>query len=694
MAQPSTTNPYFNKYYGPAAGPPQVGPFLPQISIPMPSMEQVLPWINPLPALANIFAPNADLAAASRVPQGADESNMGYSLRTGVQGLRDAFSNAWTGPGQAVLGAFQRAAETPNDRVNAARVAPAPYHGSGWSAQPQAPMGLAEALAMAVGQESPATAAVRSNFNPFGSFRSTSGPGDARDGGARVHRGRDWAMPEGTPIVAPQPFQILATGNDARSGNFARVQFADGTVHSFSHLKAKPPIGGGMAGDPIALSGRSGNATGPSVHVRSWGPDGQEIADPQSYFSGGGGIMDRMGQIAGNFGMAPPAFDTSGFDAARSGIAAASRASTEPFSATYTEQPRPERPAAEAFTAPDFSASDKAFELAKPEAPFADKKDVLKTERQYYFRGLAAALGSLNFSDGVGLGELFAKLGAGALGGRLEGDEFIREKREEYDKNLRQYQVALANRDQQKAITLAEVNNRNVEQRNAYNNAKFSDNLSEWARTLNGIRDGKLYTRSVKDGKVTETVTPIDPSLRAPYFLRMGEVGMQQGNAQNSYNMQIYGAMREDARTALAFSLTDPSATPQQRNQAALVELADRASSVIGSGSWESMVPPDEAQQLKAQAAAAAGMQYNPKMGLFSGAGGTPSSEQLQTYQRFLQSKLLEMVVNGGPASIKQFYDSSNWSYMGQQLENRRTTTRRDAMGRTTSSVTQAFGAQ
>ncbi len=83
-------------------------------------------------------------------------------------------------------------------------------------------------------------------------------------------------MPEGTPIIAARSGVVVKTeneqagrGNDP-SGNFVRVQHDDGTEGAYLHLKqgsVSVRVGQRVAvGSPLALSGNTGNSSGPHLH--------------------------------------------------------------------------------------------------------------------------------------------------------------------------------------------------------------------------------------------------------------------------------------------------------------------------------------------------------------------------------------------------------------------------------------------
>ena len=110
-----------------------------------------------------------------------------------------------------------------------------------------------------------------------GPFRLTQGPnGNFSHTDAKSRYAMDIAMPEGTPIIAARSGMVVKTeneqvgrGNDA-SGNFVRVRHDDGSEAVYLHLKqgsVSVRVGQRVSvGSPLALSGNTGNSSGPHLH--------------------------------------------------------------------------------------------------------------------------------------------------------------------------------------------------------------------------------------------------------------------------------------------------------------------------------------------------------------------------------------------------------------------------------------------
>jgi len=110
-----------------------------------------------------------------------------------------------------------------------------------------------------------------------GPFRLTQGAnGQYSHFGTKSRYAMDIAMPEGTPIIAARGGVVVKTENAQTgrgsnpSGNFVRVLHDDGTMGVYLHLKqGSVSVREGQrvaVGSPLALSGNTGNSSGPHLH--------------------------------------------------------------------------------------------------------------------------------------------------------------------------------------------------------------------------------------------------------------------------------------------------------------------------------------------------------------------------------------------------------------------------------------------
>ncbi|MFJ8795783.1 peptidoglycan DD-metalloendopeptidase family protein [Streptomyces sp. NPDC102462] len=100
---------------------------------------------------------------------------------------------------------------------------------------------------------------------------------------AHRHTGQDFAVPVGTPVRAVGAGVVVAAGCDGPFGNNIVIRHDNGYHTQYAHLSVLRVSAGDSVGpgDPIALSGNSGNSSGPHLHfeVRVTQEFGSEV-DP------------------------------------------------------------------------------------------------------------------------------------------------------------------------------------------------------------------------------------------------------------------------------------------------------------------------------------------------------------------------------------------------------------------------------
>lgn len=92
--------------------------------------------------------------------------------------------------------------------------------------------------------------------------------------GTNGHNGLDFAVPVGTPVVAPMAGTITRVGADSANGNLVVMRSASGYTYWFVHLSRQVCSVGQTVtqGQTIAYSGNTGLSTGPHLHFGLYPP--------------------------------------------------------------------------------------------------------------------------------------------------------------------------------------------------------------------------------------------------------------------------------------------------------------------------------------------------------------------------------------------------------------------------------------
>ena len=105
----------------------------------------------------------------------------------------------------------------------------------------------------------------------------------------RSHNGIDIAAPVGTPIRAPLPGEVVASGPASGFGMWVRVRHDDGTITTYGHVnRSLVRVGEQVAaGEEIAEVGNRGRSTGPHLHMEVETPGGTTV-NPRPWLDGHG----------------------------------------------------------------------------------------------------------------------------------------------------------------------------------------------------------------------------------------------------------------------------------------------------------------------------------------------------------------------------------------------------------------------
>jgi murein DD-endopeptidase MepM/ murein hydrolase activator NlpD len=85
-----------------------------------------------------------------------------------------------------------------------------------------------------------------------------------------MHKGIDFAVPTGTPVMAAGDGTVAAAGNGGEYGNLVVIKHGNNYATAYAHLsRFAPGIRPGARvhqGEVVAYSGMTGLATGPHLH--------------------------------------------------------------------------------------------------------------------------------------------------------------------------------------------------------------------------------------------------------------------------------------------------------------------------------------------------------------------------------------------------------------------------------------------
>jgi hypothetical protein len=255
--------------------------------------------------------------------------------------------------------------------------------------------------------------------------------------------------------------------------------------------------------------------------------------------------------------------------------------------------------------------------------------------------------------------------------GAKAGDQEVQQRMDKFDAAMQQYQLAVAQRDDNKARDAANVANQNIASLNQYARDQWTVQAKEIEKHNPRIEDGVLKTfEKQPDGSITETHTPLDPARKTAALMAQANTAMAQSNATNEYSWQTYRANQGLAAAALPYAMADASSqgNAQGRDGIFAVGMFEAANAVTATGRWSELYSrylpggADAAMQRQREAYAAASIPLDPKTG--EPLPGTKIDKDAQeVINDYLSSKLVEDFVNSG----------KSWVLTGGEIENKET---------------------
>ena len=481
-------------------------------------------------------------------------------------------------------------------------------------------------------------------------------------------------MKVGTPIVAPpMGAKLIGSGAGGNAGNWGKWQLPDGSAMRVMHLTERPTAEVVGPGQPLAFIGNTGNASTKGTdrgvaHVETWDKSGKPVA-PAAFFgqanAGAGPQMGpnqaRMqGAIAAAGGMpVAPGPDMAGVNKHLQMLEQQKANIEKPYEFTYTPPDYPDRPAPEALKDIDYTKADAAFAAGAPKNPFGttpeeQEKGQLKMRRASYWAGLGQAFAS--FKDGQGLGSLLANAGGSMLSGAMQGDERVRAKMEEFDKNMANYKLQEGSRETTKATNTANLVNQNINANNRHAELTWMDKKQDLAKLdVQFTPDGRAVVgKDNPDGTRTFTSTMVNPAAVNGILEQIG-LTHERASALKTRSQELeYQGELSMFKMMLPAAFADAMQSGDTKTAAetALTAAHVAAFEIVDGNTWRQVVSglPNGDQvvaKLNNDAWTSVGIQTDQETGepIF---GQSPTKQQSDDYKNYIQNSIVNTFMETG----------------------------------------------
>lgn len=127
-------------------------------------------------------------------------------------------------------------------------------------------------------------------------------------GKVKPHRGVDFGVPTGTPVLAASDGILSFRGERGAYGNLVKIRHSNDIVTAYAHLsRFENGVGAGTyvgKGDVIGYVGSTGRSTGPHLHYEIY-VDGEHIDPLDSGLATVASDFDGVVEVAGDQTLAP-----------------------------------------------------------------------------------------------------------------------------------------------------------------------------------------------------------------------------------------------------------------------------------------------------------------------------------------------------------------------------------------------------
>ena len=237
----------------------------------------------------------------------------------------------------------------------------------------------------------------------------------------------------------------------------------------------------------------------------------------------------QAGGMLGDLGRA--AFDPTYYNQALGAVDQATAAALQPQTVSFGLPDAPEMPAPILPEKTDFTKVDAALEALRPLAP--DEQQRRRTMRANVWQAIGQGLAQS--PDGAGLGKVLAMVGGAALAGRGRGLEEWQGRLDAYEDKMRQFNGLVLNNETMKAQTVRREAEAEAQTLNTFGLQKWQQAMQQWSK-FNDVRatEGGFIVTTLKDGQVTSTFTPNRGAVIAQGALKKAGLFGQMAGDQNA----------------------------------------------------------------------------------------------------------------------------------------------------------------
>lgn len=618
----------------------------PSITAPVAQAAHVFspPVAPPQPTAADVIGNWAE------GPQGFHEPNIGYSVRRAVSAPVRAAKHAVDDVSQFA----QEAMQTPADRQRQPAAHP-------FATDYTDPSYDQYEATVATGYNNPTMADALAKLRTLG---ERSNNGQVSSAGART----PYQITPSTraAIMKQHGFDPWASPANAARGAAIVLSTYTGPNANFNDPAVMAKAAGGYfagkagADNPFGSASDGNNTTGQYVQ-RVLGPDTKLPFPAVNAYN--------------------PGYD----QAALAQVGAERKALMTPFSASVNVGPAPVMPKPEDLPKTDFSQEDAALQALRP-VEMTDKEK-MQRQRADFFEGMGKAMASMSGNEGIGT--FLMKLGGGALMGKAQAMNEIKDEQSKFDDKMARFNQLVYLNKASEAATVHQEAVAQVQQNNNYNADNWKMAYDRWSKNGNIDISGTNAIISQTDDKTgikTVRTLPIAGAVDAAMAQQRAQIFQGMSGRSEVGNEQITSMTNAiTGRVAIATMLGHSGAGQSEQDAAATAAPAMYGTYIATHGLTADVLGPDGAKSLEQSVQ----KQLQQQM-MMPG-----SKEYTDRHDQIVATELTKLAL-ANPSMMRSMVKAggSMHSFMAAQaLQHSRETTRTDSKGQTTTSTTQPMAA-